>query len=203
MLGRLLDFLPSKRIEGYEHPDLVETVFKKTLAYQPTGSWPEIRGARTVLDFGGGCGRHYKEALRETPDVLWAVVETPAMVIRARELETEKLKFFRSVDAAVEWLGQIDVMHSNGAIQYTPQPLTTLQELCNLNAGRMLWYRLFLGDGTESQVSRLRDNGPGTLKVDRKTVVYKFTRIPRDTFLAAHANYSLRATGDDWFDFVR
>lgn len=203
MLSRLLDLLPSETIEGYEHPDLVETVFRKTVVYEPTGSWPEISRARTVLDFGGGCGRHYKEAVREAPNVEWAVVETPAMVLRARELETENLKFFTSIDAAAEWLGSIDIVHSNGAIQYTPAPVAVLRRLCELGAPRMLWYRLFFGEGGEAQTSRLRDNGPGALKVDRKNVVYQFTRIPRDTFVAAHQNYTVRAAGDDWFDFIK
>lgn len=47
--------LPSRGvIEGYEHRELVETVFQKTRAYQPQGTWPLMAGASAVLDFGGG-----------------------------------------------------------------------------------------------------------------------------------------------------
>jgi hypothetical protein len=44
-----------------------------------------------VLDFGGACGLHYKQA--QMPDVRRAVVETPAMVTRAAEIATDKLRF--------------------------------------------------------------------------------------------------------------
>src|SRR5690348_6103535 len=126
MLRRLLNLLFSERLEGYEHPELIEVVFRKTQAYKPNGSWPEIAGARTVLDFGGGCGLHYKQA--SLSDAQWAVVETPAMVERARELETDRLRFFTEIEDAAKWLGDIDIMHSNGAIQYTSNPLAKLHQ---------------------------------------------------------------------------
>src|SRR3954471_560356 len=97
-------FPPSEALEGYEHPELVEVVFRKTLAYQPDGAWPEIEGAQTVLDFGGGCGIHYKQA--SSPTVRWAVVEPPAMVRRAKEIETDRLQFFTSIEDAAKWLGE-------------------------------------------------------------------------------------------------
>jgi hypothetical protein len=55
----------------------------------------EIAVASSVLDFGGGCGIHYKQA--KSPDVRWAVVETRMMVDRASELATDKLKFFADI----------------------------------------------------------------------------------------------------------
>jgi len=62
---------PSETIDGYEQPDLVDVIFRKTLAYKPAGEWQEIAGARTVLDFGGACGRHYKDANSALVRWLW------------------------------------------------------------------------------------------------------------------------------------
>ena len=201
MLGRLLDLLPSETLRGYENPELVDTIFRKTMLFRPTGSWPEMSGASTVLDFGGGCGIHYKQA--NHPTLKWAVVETPAMVERAKELETDRLRFFTDIREAASWLGDIDVMHSNGAVQYVPEPLSTVRELAELRAKRMLWFRLFLGSGSETQVSRLDDNGPGHIDTARKKVAYDFTRISRAEFLAAHQGYHVEDYGEDWFKFVR
>jgi putative methyltransferase (TIGR04325 family) len=201
MLERLLRFLPVETLHGYEHPELVETIFQKTVAYAPTEPWEEMRNAGTVLDFGGGCGLHYKQANNQA--VRWAVVETPAMVRRAKTLETDHLRFFTDIDEAALWLGHIDVMHSNGSVQYAPDPLATVRQLAGLNADRMLWYRLFLGDGTKTQVSRLQDHGPGRLDVARKNVAFEFTRIPKADFLDAHQQYRIDASGDDWFKFAR
>ena len=125
----------------------------------------KLVGVSSVLDFGGGCGQHYKLAKRQWPDLHWAVVETSAMARRASELATDKLRFFTDIQSAAEWLGAIDVMHSNSALQYHPDPVETLRRLCSLKATRMLWDRLALSQShieREEQVSFLGDNGPGS-----------------------------------------
>lgn len=199
--------LPVGTVEGYEADELVDVVFRKTKAYRPTGSWAEIARAHTVLDFGGGCGIHYKRARLTVPDVKWAVVETPAMAARGSELATDSLRFFTSIDAARDWLGSIDVMHSNSALQYSPNPSETLNALCALRAQRMLWDRLFLSDGAtfkETQTSNLIDNGPGAAPrgVSNKMVKYERTAIPRSEFLAAHRDYRLLANEGEKFEFA-
>jgi putative methyltransferase (TIGR04325 family) len=204
MLRRLLKYLlPSDQIEGYEHPDLVNAIFSKTVAYVPEGHWPDIEGARTVLDFGGGCGLHYKQA--RLPNVRWAVVETPAMVACARELETDTLRFFTEINEAADWLQEIEVVHSNGALQYTSKPIKTLEQLCGLRAKRMIWDRCFLSDidATEKQTSRLQDNGPNTVNVKRARLTVERTPIPEPVFLRAHYDYVLERRGTDWFRFVK
>jgi putative methyltransferase (TIGR04325 family) len=195
---------PSETIEGYEQPELIEVIFLKTLAFNPQGDWLEMKGVSSVLDFGGGCGIHYKQA--RSPGIRWAVVETPAMVERAKELATEKLQFFTSISVAADWLGSIDVMHSNGALQYTPDPEQTIRQLCALQAKKMLWQRVLLSNShaeREIQSSLLGDNGPGTLRIKEKTVRYARTKIPERAFLDAHAGYMLAGRGPDWFSFVR
>ena len=202
LIGRLArHFMPPTEIlEGYEQPELVEVVFQKTKAYEPQGEWPEMIGVSSVLDFGGGCGLHYKQA--RSPSVRWAVVETPAMVERASELATDRLQFFTSISDAADWLGTIDIMHSNGALQYAPEPEQALGQLCALNARKMLWQRVLLSAKSterEIQSSLLGDNGPGSIRIKEKTVKYQRTKIPEHVFLRAHTNYTLAERGADWF----
>jgi len=195
-IKRRLSPAPKERIEGYEHPELVELIFQKTVAYEPDIDWPEILGARTVLDFGGACGLHYKQA--KLPAVRWAVVDTPAMVARASELASDKLKFFSSIQDAADWLGSINVVHSNGALQYTPDPESILHQLCGLRARRMIWKRVYFGP-SDQQISLLSSNGPGRYEVKEKSVSYPRIGISEPTFLQAHAGYTLEhREGDDF-----
>jgi putative methyltransferase (TIGR04325 family) len=199
---------PSGTLQGYEHPQLVDLIFQKTKAYSPEGSWPEMKGISTVLDFGGGAGLHYKLAAHESPGIRWAVVETPAMVARASELATDRLRFFTDIGEAANWLGPIDVMHSNGALQYVPNPAETLSKLCDLRATMMLWHRMFLSDSdvrTETQTSRLIENGPGRapLGTPNMVVQYERTAIPESVFIGAHAGYRLDGSGNGSFKFTR
>jgi putative methyltransferase (TIGR04325 family) len=201
---RFEKFLPMKTIKGYEHPDLVEVIFQKTVRYEPTRSWPEMDGVKSALDFGGACGAHYKEAKRHSAAVRWAVVETPAMVNRARSLETQQLRFFSSIDAAADWLGDIEIVHSSGALQYVDDQFATTRQLCGLGANRMLWFRLLMGDEEKAmQTSMLSDNGPGSLPTAAKIVAYQRTPIREGAFLKAHADYTLRERGPDWFRFSK
>lgn len=208
MLARILRLLPTSTIEGYEHPDLVSEIFAKTVAAEPVGEWPEIRDINTVLDFGGACGIHYKLARREAPFVRWAVVETPAMVRQAAQLETDYLRFFETIDAATLWLGTIDLMHSNGAVQYTSNPIVVVRQLAGVGAARMQWNRLFFSDQprAERQRSLLIENGPQAerrVRLSTKAVAYERKSISRLEFEAAHADYRTEASGLDWFTFVK
>jgi putative methyltransferase (TIGR04325 family) len=193
---------PSETLDGYEQSELVEVVFQKTKAYNPQDSWPEMIGVSSVLDFGGGCGLHYKEAHSST--VRWAVVDTPAMVDRAKEFATDRLQFFADISEAQKWLGDVDVMHSNGALQYTPDPEQKLGQLCGMRAKKMLWQRVALSSNkTECDVqsSLLGDNGPGSIRVKEKIVRHTRTKIPERAFLEAHGDYDLAERGADWFRF--
>ena len=94
---------PATKLEGYENPELVDVIFKKTLAYNaPKQEWRDVVGASTVLDFGGASGAHYKEAIHHTPDVRWAVVETPAMVT-----------LYAAIPAGAEYVREVSVMRSS------------------------------------------------------------------------------------------
>ena len=198
-------FRPTETLDGYDDPELVEVIFRKTLAYDPQGVWPEMIGVSSILDFGGGCGQHYKLARRQSPEIRWAVVETPAMIERAEQFATDRLRFFPDVADAANWLGIVDVMHSNSALQYAPDPLEKLNQLCAVRAKTMLWKRLSLSKSSierEIQSSLLGDNGPGSLPgLREKTVRYTRTKIPEQVFLDAHIDYMLTERGPDWFNF--
>jgi putative methyltransferase (TIGR04325 family) len=200
-------FPPKEIIEGYDQPELVELIFKKSQAYEPEqADWPLIAGVSTVLDFGGAFGRHYKLARKQEPSVRWAVVETPPMVARAAELHTDRLRFFADIDSAAAWLGGVDLMHSEGALQYVPDPIETLHQLCALRAPRMFWQRLAFAEGDivkEVQSSYLGDNGPGYVPIKREKIVqYQRTRIPEADFMGAHKDYAVEERGPDWFRFA-
>ncbi|MCK1359007.1 hypothetical protein [Bradyrhizobium sp. 199] len=147
-------FTPKEVIEGYDNDELSETIFRKTIAYHPTGEWPLVAGVDTVIEFGGGCGLHYKLAAQQTPTIRWAVVETTPMVLRALELATDNLKFFTDIAAAADWLGQVELVHANGAIQYTPAPLDTVRQLCAVRPPTMIWYRVPITTGSMKQEVR-------------------------------------------------
>jgi hypothetical protein len=210
VLGRIVRLLPPTQIiDGYEHPELVEMLFRKAADAVPDRRWDVSEGRSTVLDFGGGFGQHYKCAALVSPNVRWAVVETPAIVQRAAPLATDKLRFFTEVRDAAAWLGRTDLMHSDGAIHYAPDPASQIEALCAVGATEMLWKRTALSptDRTEvdEQSSRLDENGPqaSTLVVSRKLVRYRRTRIPERVFLEKHAGYRLAERSGDNFRFVR
>ncbi|WOH48007.1 hypothetical protein [Bradyrhizobium sp. sBnM-33] len=217
LIGRLRRklFPPDQVIEGYQNEELVDTIFRKTVAYEPRGDWPLVSDIRTVLDFGGGAGLHYKLARLQNPDIRWAVVETQAMARRALELATNRLMFFSDIEQAADWLGDVELMHSDGAIQYVPDAIETVRSLCATGPAVMLCKRVPTSDGEaqkrEVQTSFLSDNGPGRLPTaSDKLVKYERNWIPAQAFLAAHEGYRMierssdpQERGTEQFRFVR
>lgn len=207
-------FPPRAVIEGYENEELVEFIYRKTVAFQPEGNWPLVENVGTVLDFGGGAGIHYKVAQQQSPDIRWAIVETPAMVRRASKLASNRLMFFTEIEKAADWLGNVDLMHSNGAIQYVEDAIGTVKALCATQPARMVWYRVPIRDGAdkaETQTSLLSNNGPGRLASGSdKLVKYVRYSIPGKSFVSAHEGYRLtehgpdpRERGSQQFNFTR
>lgn len=191
---------------SYSNPKLVNVIYEKTLAYNKTRYWPEMSGANRVLDFGGGFGVHYKQL--GLAYVKWAVVEQAVIVDKATD--TDNLKFFKNISDALEWLGKPNIVHCDGALQYTSDPVKVLAELVAIQANRMLWYRIPLSNVRiikDIQKSRLADNGPGKGKFfDKfKFVEYERTIIPQAIFMKAHKNFELYASYDDnyWFEKCR
>jgi len=170
---------------GYERPDLVEVVLKKTRRLcSDLGAIPLTSAAAfslcgllggslgsdfRVLDFGGACGAHYFQARAMLPPtwrLRWVVVETPSMARAAKELSDDGLTFTTSVDKAATALQRVDVVHASAALQYVADPLATLEELLSVGAQRLLLNRLLLSRGDaviQVQESPLSSNGPGPL----------------------------------------
>lgn len=217
MLHRILSrvrHIGADAINGYDSPEVTDVVFRRTAAFHPTHGWPEMAQVTTVLDFGGACGGHYKIARNTEPSIRWAVVETPAMVERAKALQTDRLCFFTSIKAAAAWLGDVEVMHSDGALQYAnPAPQAVLRDLCAAGAHRMMWRRLALSPGADFirtvETCRLEDNGPlgTTIGSVRAALVHVYkTEIPEKVFRNAHhaAGYRLlhRDGGNFTFEMI-
>ena len=205
-LNRLLRFLaPGEILDGYNSAEVIETIFRKAVTYQPDKPLAEAAGKSTVLDFGGGCGVHYRQALLVNPDVRWAIVEHPAVVRRAVELSTNRLQFFTSIKAASDWLGSIDLMHSNCALQYCADPAADLREICNACAREMVWRRTPLSHSNHvertNELMPLSHVGPG-ISISRKIVLFQRTLIPPSVLLGPHKGYTLSKRDADTLWFV-
>ena len=225
-VGRLRRLLAAfaKPITGYESEALTELVYQKTLAFNritelDLGMGSErlllalsiALGERApgeparVLDFGGACGVHYKIATLFFPDVefRWAIVETPAVLQKSRSLGTASLKFYEDIASAKLWLGNVDLLNSNSALQYVEDPLRTTRQLLGLTPKVVLWERLMLSNGAthaDQQRKMLFDHGPGVTPPGFKNrrVWHDITRLSRADFLAAHEpQYTLRCKAED------
>jgi len=214
---------------GYRDATLVDVIVRKTCRLRDMARvddvvsgeqlLPMIAGVAAtgaahpvrVLDFGGAAGVHFLAAKAAFParPMRWAVVETPSMVeAAAAKLGNDELRFFADIAAAETWLERVDLMHCDSALQYVPEPETTLDALIGLAAPTMLWVRLMLANRRERfvQTSRLKDNGPGPLPegIADRAVSYSAIRLPHAAFLAAHerAGYGLAWKARDTHTFL-
>jgi putative methyltransferase (TIGR04325 family) len=88
-----------------------------------------------VLDFGGGCGVHYFSARSAFAVPLkWAIVETPTMACYAKTVSAGAFEAFDEIASAASFLGHVDLVIASSAIQYTPDPLASLDALIGLRA---------------------------------------------------------------------
>jgi putative methyltransferase (TIGR04325 family) len=121
----------------------------------------------TVIDFGGGCGFHYfRLAPAMRVPLRWAIVETTTMADRAVRVAQGRFEVFTEIAAAARSLDRIDVVHASGAVQYVPDPLTTLKTLVALRARYFLLARFPCWAGQEAvsvQTAFLAENGIGPL----------------------------------------
>jgi putative methyltransferase (TIGR04325 family) len=197
---------------GYENDDLVDVVFQKSGIFREQFSRQDalmlteaftqslvgllfaLSTQKTkeinVLDYGGACGVHYfamRTVLGKEMRLNWHVVETPAMVRKARILETEELHFFSDITTARNAFETgVDCFHSSGAIQYAPDPGGILREILATQARYIMLNRLALSSGKQEiitvQESLLSANGPGPLPVgfQDRACRYPVTYYPKD-----------------------
>lgn len=174
--------------QGYQNSDLVKLMVAKNIRYRESisahrsinfANLNELRpiiaiGALQpspvlrVIDFGGGGGEHYaivRTILGENRQLYWNVVETPAMAEAAnKKLAGGGLKFFDTIEGAAADLGHVNLVFTNGALQYTPEPLAFLRMLLAVRADHLFITRTAFSTGNEKfitiQTSLLSANGP-------------------------------------------
>lgn len=198
------------RGKGYDAQDIADLVVWKTAQLKSkrltdvipeTMLQPTLRAVQMagdcVLDFGGAAGLHYMVAREAYPSrhFKWAIVEHPLMVERAKKFETDALKFFVSPEAAYAWLGNVDLLHSNGVLQYLDQPEIMLKRLIALRPQYILWMRMLLGEGQhiKKQIAPLSAHGTGVPPSGfrDRNVTHKIIIVDSNAFHVTHTNYAL------------
>jgi putative methyltransferase (TIGR04325 family) len=148
------------------------------------GCGPDLR----VLDFGGGFALSYFLLRGWVPgEYRWAVVETPMAAAMGRAFETDALRFFDSIGSAEQWLGDVDVVHSNAALQYVPSPEDFLDRLLSIGASYLALLRCNLSGGRrtvqiQQSMLSMQYIGPLPAGVPDKAIRYPHTSLAQDVF---------------------
>lgn len=143
----------------------------------------------TILDFGGSAGIHYftaRQIISDDISLKWCVVETESMVKEAKSegLENEELLFFSSIEEATNEVTYFDIIYSNYALCYTPNPLFYLEQLLKTNFGKFFLTNTAMNSEDKEivglQTSSLSTNGvgrniPDHLGIPDKEIIYPFT----------------------------
>lgn len=142
--------------DTYEAASIVEVVSRKTQALRArllsegsrlidnpqtlqnvfVTSYVEPHRPLRVFELGGACGASYFELSHLLPERFaeWRIVETPAMSAAGRKhFEGGPLKFFADRNDAVAEMPSRDLLIAQGVVQYTPDPLQTLEDLFSLS----------------------------------------------------------------------
>jgi putative methyltransferase (TIGR04325 family) len=171
-------------VNGYENQKLVESIVQKNLIYRKNLQNKELdfQAYRTiaaigavldgktnfsVLDLGGGGGHHSAIAEITYPETKfnWVVLETEALASEAnKRVSSESLRFISSF-SEIKSDECYDLLYSNSALQYTPNPLEYLANLLDLNCDSLFITRVPLAINRTSfsylQESMMSHNGPG------------------------------------------
>ena len=184
-------------IEGYQNDRLLELILFKNLQQRSNvnrinldaqsfktiasiGLGLRNKSNFSVLDFGGGGGHHQFTAKKIFKDVQfdWTIIETERLAQMAGSLIQDEGLTFASDLNSLESTKFYDLIFSNSALQYTEEPLDTLEKLLNLNFENLFITRIPLTNSnpfTYYQESLLSNNGPGVAgrDVEESTVIYK------------------------------
>jgi putative methyltransferase (TIGR04325 family) len=212
--------------EGYENSDLINMIFLKSEIFSKEldrKPYPEIRSTAlhsliaalaasrnksriSVIDFAGSFGVHYhivRKCLGSSVSLDWKIVETAAVVKKAKQLETDHLKFYDSIGDAVKAGGEIDLIHCSSGLQYSPDPYSVLQDMCDSRARMILFCRMNMTRGNQDiitiQKSMLSENGvgPAPANISDRWVQYPNTAIQKNKFLdILGRNYKIKI----WFE---
>jgi putative methyltransferase (TIGR04325 family) len=217
----LLDFrLEEPKVDGYDDDAIDVVVVEKTARFysgdhdyiltKMAGAVSRLaESSDNILDFGGGAGIAYLAARFHRPlrRFRWAVVERPAMVALAKQFETDHLRFFNTCEDAAHWLKVVDLVHSNSAIQYVPDPEAMVRRLLALKPLAVHWDRTPLAPIRiiEQQQARLGDHGPGSLRRDgmERIITHRLIKMASSDFEALHSGYRLIERGEQMWRWAR
>ena len=150
-----------------------------------------------VLDFGGGCGFHYfRVAAALRSQLRWAIVETRTMAERAEKVAQGRFEIFTDIAPVAAALGRIHLVHASGAIQYVPDPLTTLKALATLQARYFMLARFPVWSRNQLvgvQTSPLAANGIGPMPptIPDRQVRYPITFPNLDDVMRIMSSYEI------------
>ena len=95
----------------------------------------ENNNTLSIIDFGGSLGSSYfqnKKILDGLNKVHWSIVEQPNFVAVGKEaIQDDRLKFYTTIDAAIEANGKPDLVILSCSIQYIENPYKLLSEVVN------------------------------------------------------------------------
>jgi len=141
-----------------------------------------------VLDFGGGAGHHFYSMVDTILHkiICWTVVETPAMVASATKLNTDDRLTFEDSLLKISDV-EYDLILASSSIQYSPEPLKTLNELINIKSKYFFITRMPVWEFPTKkliQKSALSSNGPGRqlYELNDGIVEYELTILNRELF---------------------
>lgn len=155
--------------------------------FTPFAFLPLDRGLN-VLDFGGGAGHHFYSLVDTVLHKIlrWTVVETHSMVVSATQLNTDhRLTFEESLSNIAD--ADYDLILASSSIQYSLEPLKTLNDLTNIKTKYFFVTRMPVWEFPTKklvQKSALSSNGPGRQLYDLNDgiVEYELTILNRELF---------------------
>lgn len=200
--------------DGYEDAELVAVVSEKTDRLRNSlGGLPTLEDANMarlglalalnpsrelhVLELGGACGAAYYSMRGLFPGRIksWHVVETEAMAAEGNaRFADDTLRFFNNLESACADLTRRDLAVSLGCLQYTPEPLGSLDALLDLHFSSVYLARIEAGWEYGCTVVTRQDHnlslhGPGPMPesfADR-TCSQPITLVPFEEYQKAGA----------------
>jgi putative methyltransferase (TIGR04325 family) len=185
-----LEFLRTKKIkeelEQPEHIQISDVDLKGLVSLSAFISKKKI----TVIDLGGGCGRHYffkRKLLAPDIELNWYVVETPAMCNYGKALENGELRFRDNLADTIKEAGHIDMVYASGVLQCVDKPWEFLDLITSCKADFIFFHRLALSNKKDVTVIHkysLSWNGTYQLPegVEDRIVAYPFSFIEKKRF---------------------
>jgi putative methyltransferase (TIGR04325 family) len=125
-----------------------------------------------IIELGGACGATYFSIKKNLADHIgmWTIVETPQMVLEAKEKFADNILNFISIDeyeTKIEFL-KADIFFAQGVLQYLKDPLQFFETLQKQNFQYIYISRTVVGEKIDNpiitkQITYLSAHGPGEM----------------------------------------